>query len=262
MSQGRTVTARTRLPVAANESKPPRKSPLREFAGWIVAGFLLLGGGTYWLLDRSTRLQPSEDASLASSPTLVLQQPESASRTLRSNEKVSHPRPQLPSPPLKQDGGEAKQLSAGRQPALTKVAKTADAKACACSRSAIAAKDKAASKTATRKAAAQELASIAARPSPIWPKPGRHSEQVHGRVVHVGAFSDVHQAKVVWGSLVHSYPAVGQFQPSLIENRDWNGKPFYQFQVETASEADSQMLCQSIERFNFRCAVMGVHSTH
>jgi hypothetical protein len=107
-------------------------------------------------------------------------------------------------------------------------------------------------------AAPPQLAYSEAHPSPSWPRPGLHSQQTLGRVVHVGAFAEMEQAKLVWGSMVRSYPAVGKFEPSLIANRDWNGKPFYQFQVETASLADSQMLCQSIERLNFRCAIVGV----
>jgi hypothetical protein len=263
MSQGRTPTARTKLPAAASEAAPKRTNPLREFAGWIVAAILLIGGGTYWLVDRSDQPGTSEDPSVAGAPTSVVQQPDSASDIARTTpsakpQKAHRASHNVASPPgvgtgAAPSGPSGKARSVGAADAKT----TAD---CKCARPKIASVAPASVHPKGSEPTKLSQANDAVKRSPLWPRPGERSEQVHGRVVHVGAFSDVQQAKFVWGNMVRSYPPVAQFQPSLVQNRDWNGKAFYQFQVETASEADSEMLCQSIERFNYRCAVMGVHS--
>ena len=87
------------------------------------------------------------------------------------------------------------------------------------------------------------------------PRPGAPS-QIDERLVQLGAFGSVDEAKRAWRAMERSYPPLKQFSASVIQNRDWNGHAFYQFQVGTASQADSEMLCQSLKHLNFRCAIV------
>ncbi len=84
------------------------------------------------------------------------------------------------------------------------------------------------------------------------------SPQLQGRVVQVGAFRDVHQAKLWWGQMVRAYPQVGQLQPSVIESRYPNGVPYYRFQIGTNSPASSLMLCRMMQQINLSCSVTGL----
>jgi hypothetical protein len=266
MSQSQAVVRRRKVPTAANEELPPPRRHLREFAGWIVAAVLLLGAGAYSLLDRGEQSRPIPDSSAQNPPTLVLQQPQIGPRKqagYAQGKSSSKARMAAQGESTERTANRPSKIRDGSPVAQTKVAVAVNAT----DRTAELSNARLASKKHTLPSPA--IAQTAAPPqptysdshlSPSWPRPGVHNQQVLGRVVHVGAFAEMGQAKLVWGNMVRSYPAVGKFEPSLIANRDWNGRPFYQFQVETASLADSQMLCQSIERFNFRCAIVGVRS--
>ena len=45
-------------------------------------------------------------------------------------------------------------------------------------------------------------------------RPFFDSPQAQGRVVQIGAFKDMHQAKRWWGQMSRAYPQVVQLQPS------------------------------------------------
>ena len=95
-------------------------------------------------------------------------------------------------------------------------------------------------------------------PPPFMTRPLFASPQAEGRVVQVGASSDVHQARLWWTAMVRAYPQVGQLQPSVIESRYPNGVPFYRFQIGTSSRENSVQLCQMMQRINLSCAVTGL----
>ena len=95
-------------------------------------------------------------------------------------------------------------------------------------------------------------------PPPFLTRPLFSSPQAEGRVIQVGAFSDVHQARLWWTAMVRAYPQVGQLQPSVIESRYSNGVPFYLFQIGTSSRESSMQLCQMMQRIQLSCAVTGL----
>lgn len=95
-------------------------------------------------------------------------------------------------------------------------------------------------------------------PPPFLTRPLFDSPQADGRVVQIGAFRDMHEAKVWWSAMVHAYPQVGDLQPSMIESRYPNGTPFYRFRIGTSSRANSVMLCQMMQQIELSCSVTGL----
>lgn len=95
-------------------------------------------------------------------------------------------------------------------------------------------------------------------PPSFMTRPYFNSPQLQGRVVQVGAFKDIHQAKLWWGQMLRSYPQVGQLQPSVIESRYSNGVPYYRFEIGTNSPASSVMLCRMMQQISLSCSVTGL----
>ena len=79
-----------------------------------------------------------------------------------------------------------------------------------------------------------------------------------GRLVQVGAFGSVTQAKRGWWYMVRAYPAVAHLPAVVRPARNSKGRVFYRFQVGTTSQAHSEVLCQRMERIRFSCAVVGL----
>jgi hypothetical protein len=244
------------LPWLANEATPRSRNSLREISGWLAAAALFVGGGAYWLVERGAQPSPSPQVTPARTTTVVLPQAETVRQQQAS--KVLAPSKHGPAAAVRRAPLETRHIQvAAAHPTITRVkypemlAQAAKPRPCKCASGAELAK------AAGKDSGTTSLAYSASHPSPLWPRPGVRPSQFQGRIVQVGAFAQVDEAKLVWRDMVRAYPAVAQFQPALIENRDWNGHPFYQFQVGTASQADSEMLCQSMQRLNFRCAVMG-----
>lgn len=253
MSQAEAVAAGDRLPWLANEAMPRSTYNLREVSGWLIAAALVVGGGAFWLVETG-QPNPASEVAPTRTTTVVLPQAQNSPSQSQSKKVVPvHGRRSYSV--LAVSHHAAHERTAAEHPNVTaaKAPNVAEAQ----KKAVVASADTAGSKPGAARGPGS-LASSSGRPSSTWPRPALRPSQIHGGVVHVGAFADVQQAKLVWREMVRAYPAVAQFQPSLIENRDWNGRPFYQFQVGTASQADSEMLCQSMERFNFRCAIVGL----
>jgi hypothetical protein len=254
----------------------PQSGGLRKYAGWMVAVALLVIGGAYLVAVQGLR----RPASPSPQETTVPLAPESVTAV---------PPPVAASPSGRRPGARAgtghgsgnRGAAAPRSkpsraapvaPAATAAPQAASAKspaAAATPTAAAAAKAQPGARPAA-KATVAHVPSPGARPAPIFPlangavagaetrlpRPGAGS-QATGQVVQLGAFPTVEQAKPVWRAMERSFPPLRQFSASLIQNRDWNGHAFYQFEIGTASQADSVMLCQSMQKLNFRCAVAG-----
>jgi hypothetical protein len=94
----------------------------------------------------------------------------------------------------------------------------------------------------------------------VMPKPWnpRIFAGASGRVVQIGAFGSVRQAKQGWWYMVRSYPAVSRLPAVVRPSRKSKGRTFYRFQVGTTSQAHSEGLCQRMQRIHFSCAVVGL----
>jgi hypothetical protein len=95
-------------------------------------------------------------------------------------------------------------------------------------------------------------------PPPFLTRPLFDSPQADGRVIQIGAFRGMREAKLWWSEMVRAYPQVGEMQPSMIESRYPNGTPYYRFRIGTSSRANSVMLCQMMQRIQLSCAVTGL----
>lgn len=94
----------------------------------------------------------------------------------------------------------------------------------------------------------------------VMPKPWnpRFSSGAAGRLVQIGAFGSVHQAKRGWWFMVGDYPAMAHLPAVVRETRNSKGRAFYRFDVGTTSQAHSEILCQRMRRITFSCAVVGL----
>jgi hypothetical protein len=79
-----------------------------------------------------------------------------------------------------------------------------------------------------------------------------------GRLVEVGAFGSVTQAKLGWRYMVRAYPAMARLPAVVRPDRNSKGRAFYRFRVGTTSQAHSEVLCQRMQRIRFSCAVVGL----
>jgi hypothetical protein len=79
-----------------------------------------------------------------------------------------------------------------------------------------------------------------------------------GRVVQIGAFGSVHQAKRGWWYMARAYPAMTRLPAVVRDSRNSHGETFYRFQVGTTSQAHSEVLCQRMRTIGLSCAVVGL----
>ena len=96
------------------------------------------------------------------------------------------------------------------------------------------------------------------RPMPSRPWQPRVVSGAAGRLVEVGAFGSVPQAKRGWWYMVRTYPAVAHLPAVVRPDRNSRGRTFYRFRVGTTSQAHSEVLCQRMERIHLSCAVVGL----
>jgi hypothetical protein len=111
----------------------------------------------------------------------------------------------------------------------------------------------------TPKPAVSAPPKAAARPAAVAvPWNPRVFNGAAGRVVQVGAFGSITQAKRGWWYMVRAYPAMSRLPAVVRPSRNSRGRVFYRFQVGTTSQAHSEVLCQRMQRIRFSCAVIGL----
>jgi len=96
---------------------------------------------------------------------------------------------------------------------------------------------------------------IAALPKPWQP---RVEKGAAGRLVEIGAFGSVQQAKLGWRYMARAYPAMTHLPAVVRPDRNSKGRVFYRFRVGTTSQAHSEVLCQRMARIHLSCAVVGL----
>jgi hypothetical protein len=101
-----------------------------------------------------------------------------------------------------------------------------------------------------------------ARPQPQFaparPWQPRIVQGAAGRLVEIGAFGSVSQAKLGWRYMVRAYPAMAHLPAVVRPDRNSRGRAFYRFRVGTTSQAHSEILCQRMQRIRLSCAVIGL----
>jgi hypothetical protein len=95
----------------------------------------------------------------------------------------------------------------------------------------------------------------AALPQP-WPV--RVIDGAAGRLVRIGAFSSVHQAKRGWWAIVRASPALTRLPALVVPVRSLhNGRRYYRLQMGTTSQAHSAVLCQRMRMTGQPCVIIG-----
>ena len=115
--------------------------------------------------------------------------------------------------------------------------------------------------------AKEEAPKVAAQPAPqpqpkpqrFEPWPVREVDGAAGRLVRVGAFSSVHQAKRGWWAIVRVNPALKRLPALVVPVQSLrNGRVYYRLQMGTTSQAHSAVLCQRMRMIAQPCVVIGL----
>jgi hypothetical protein len=255
MSRVDAAAASDRLPWLADE--PPQRpvlakrqagSPLAWAAG---TAMVLVAGVGFWLGSKITQEQPPQTApAIRPSTTVRLPEPRAAQtpqiRITEQPEIRQAPAPQVhPAPVHEVRITPPSVRSAPKEEAETPPAPPEQPKA------------EVAAPTAN---SAPPAGAIRANPVFVPPPPWnpRIFQGAAGRVVQIGAFGSVTQAKHGWWHMVRAYPAMSHLPAVVRPSRNSRGRIFYRFQVGTTSQAHSEVLCQRMQRISFSCAVVGL----
>ena len=253
MSDSRAATGLDRLPWLADEpspKSPPARRRGRDVTPWAVAVMLLVAGVAFWL---GTRTQAPQELPRHAQPSATVPLPQPR---LPAQDVEIAPQPQVSPAPLREvrpaPAPEIRSAPRPRAIRLTK-AEAAEARRIAAERSERPAKAETPPAPAPV-AAAQPVA----RPAPLRPWQPRVVAGAAGRLVEIGAFGSVLQAKFGWRHMVRAYPAVAHLPAVVRPDRNSKGRIFYRFRIGTTSQAHSEVLCQRMERIRFSCAVVGL----
>jgi hypothetical protein len=261
MSDSRAAAGLDRLPWLADEPSPraaPRKRRGRDVTPWAVGVMLLVAGASFWLGTRTETPQELPNGGRQTA-TVPLPEPRGPSQEVPSavQPKVSPP------PALEVRPAPAPEVRNMPQRSLRLTrAEAAEARRLAAERRARELSESA-SKAAAKAKAASARAPVAAVPAishsaPLRAWQPRVVAGAAGRIVQVGAFGSVSQAKRGWWYMVRAYPAVAHLPAVVRPERNSRGRVFYRFRVGTTSQAHSEVLCQRMERIHLSCAVVGL----
>jgi len=237
----RVEAAADRLPWLPDEPRPPQRKRRGGVLPSASAAMAMVAVAGFWLGTRSIDEQPQSSPHAAPSATVRLPEP-----------KVSQPSTlHLPAEP------EIRPAPAPEvRPAPVREVRIVTPRS-----------EKPAAKPSEAPSDAAAVPSTPAPPAPIAPAPSkafvtpkpwnpRIASGAAGRLVQIGAFGSIHQAKLGWWHMVRAYPAVAHLPSVVRPSRNSRGRVFYRFQVGTTSQAHSEILCQRMERIDFSCAVV------
>ena len=249
------TAAADRLPWLADEpkSQPVSKRRRPGLLPWAGATVIVVAAAGFWLGERSAEEGPAP-ASRRSGPSTTVQLP--------PPQQSVAPEVRLPAQPIVREAPvpqvhpEPVREVRIAPPPVRKAETQPTAKAGPPEKSETA---QAAAPTTSAPAAASAPAPAAEQPF-VMPRPWnpRVFAGAAGRVVQVGAFGSVTQAKRGWWFMVREYPAMSHLPAVVRPTRNSKGRVFYRFQVGTTSQAHSEVLCQRMEKIRFSCAVVGL----
>jgi hypothetical protein len=236
MSRVEAAAGMDRLPWLPDE--PQVKAPQRRAAGaigWILAAVLLVGGIAFWLGSRSVEMQTP---------------PRPISHRATTTVRLPAPRPAVPQP----------QVSIHRVPEVEPiVAPPTPVIESTPTVTRIPPKSIASPHETTQAAPSvpEPVRPVEAAPPQPWPV--RVIEGADGRLVRIGAFNSVHQAKRGWWAIVRVNPALKRLPALVVPVRSLrNGQVYYRLQMGTTSQAHSAVLCQRMRMIAEPCVVIGI----
>jgi outer membrane biosynthesis protein TonB len=251
MSDSRTASGVDRLPWLTDEPAPKKATPVKrgaiDLVGWGTAALLLIAGASFWIGTKSPESERSRPVPAPSSLTHVAPQPRPAPapevRIAPQPEVEPSPAPEVrtAAPPQVHIAQPVRHIeSEAAKPVATEVEQKAEP-----------------AETQAKTSAPVQPTKPAATVD-LTPWPPRVTAGAYGRLVQIGAFGSVQQAKEGWRHMVRSYPAVAHLPAVVRPDRNSKGRTFYRFRIGTTSQAHSEVLCQRMKRIDFSCAVMGL----
>jgi len=245
MSRVEAAAGMDRLPWLPDE--PVKQPASRRGGGPIVsalAAVLLVGGAAVWLGMRTIEEQPAPSTRRAA-PATTVRLPEAQAVP----EVRMAPQPEVnPAPPPEVRPSPAPQVRLAPPPPRSAERGTVKS-----------APTPVAGATATsveRPALTAPIAVARPQPVPLRPWQPRVVAGAAGRVVEIGAFGSVPQAKKGWRYMVRAFPAMTRLPAVVRPDRNSKGRVFYRFRVGTTSQAHSEVLCQRMQRIRLSCAVL------
>jgi hypothetical protein len=253
MSDSRAATGLDRLPWLADEPSP--KAPRAKRRGWdltpwAVSLMLLVACVAFWL---GTRSEAPQDMPRTAQPSATVPLPQPR---LAPQEVEIAPQPQVAPAPLREvRPAPAPEIHVAPRPRPIRLtrAEAAEAPRVAVERSQPPAESEPPSTPAPVAAAPPVV-----RSGPLRAWQPRVVSGAAGRLVEIGAFGSVTQAKLGWRHMVGAYPAVAHLPAVVRPDRNSKGHVFYRFRIGTTSQAHSEVLCQRMQRIHFSCAVVGL----
>lgn len=232
------AAAPDRLPWLPDEPLPQRATRRgSKVLPWAGAALAIVAAAGFWIGTSGFQEQaPAPTQRVSPSTTVPLPAPRAAEPT------VPAPQPSIVAPSTVREVRSApvREVRISTPPKVT-VQKTAPIEAEAA------------------KPEAAEPIPVAAPPAvPAKPWNPRVFNGAAGRIVQIGAFGSVHQAKQGWWYMARAYPGMRRLPAVVRPTRNSHGRVFYRFQVGTTSQAHSEVLCQRMQRIRFSCAVVGL----
>ena len=246
MSRVDAAAASDRLPWLSDEpqAKPkPAKGAGGAVLGWAVALMAGVAGVGFWLGTRSVDEQPAVRSRQPTSTTIPLPEARSPQPEVRMPAQPEV-RP-APAPEVRQSPAREVRIAQPGQAERAAARSTA-------------AEDEAVQAPVQQVAPAPKPVIAAATPKALALRPWqpRVVAGAAGRLVEIGAFGSVPQAKLGWRYMVRSYPAMTRLPAVVRPDRNSKGRAFYRFRVGTTSQAHSEILCQRMQRIHLSCAVV------
>jgi outer membrane biosynthesis protein TonB len=255
MTDSRAVGGLDRLPWLTDE---PTRKPLAKRGSYNVLGLagaavLLVAGVSFWLGTRSETGGTPQNSAVAPTATVVVPQAQQIERQVQIA-----PQPQVAPPPSPQvQQAPAPQVRIPPQPPVRKIVVREIVRQVASEAPTEEQAPAAAAKEAVPATPAPQT-HTAARQAQLIPWQPRVVTGAAGRLVEIGAFGSVPQAKSGWRYMVATYPAVAHLPAVVRPDRNSRGRLFYRFRVGTTSQAHSEVLCQRMQKIHLSCAVVGL----
>jgi hypothetical protein len=236
MSRVEAATGLDRLPWLPDDEPAVRPARRRSnsLIGSALAVVLLVSGAAFWLGTRGVEdLAPSAGSPRKAATTVRLPaarqaapQPEVKIAPVPEVEPIVAPPTPIIEPPHKVERVAERVLSTPRS-------------------------------TSETAPAAIEIAK-APEPERLEPWPVRVIDGAAGRLVRIGAFSSVHQAKRGWWAIVKVNPTLKRLPALVVPVQSLrSGRTYYRLQMGTTSQAHSAVLCQRMRMIAQPCVVIG-----
>ena len=247
MSRVETAPGMDRLPWLPDEPAPrSTRSHGASLLAPALGAMLLVGGVAFWLglgsveeeappVSRSPK--PAATVRLPTARPAVPAQPEVKMAPAPEVEPIVAPPMPVIEPPPRVHRGPTKIVSEPRPAPRPEVT----------------------AKEEAPKVAAQPAPQPQPKPQRFEPWPVREVDGAAGRLVRVGAFSSVHQAKRGWWAIVRVNPALKRLPALVVPVQSLrNGRVYYRLQMGTTSQAHSAVLCQRMRMIAQPCVVIGL----